>query len=333
MEERLIIKYLSGYATLEEEAQLFDWVEFSETNKKEFTHIKNVWAIAGMAYNEANADEQKSKYKSLINRIKEKESGKRGQKTIPLLLYLKTKRFWSTAATLFFTAGIGSLLTLFLGNNQKGVPQLSVTNGKQTKVELADGSLIWLNSGSSLQYPSDFKGNIREVTLNGEAYFDIAHNEKKPFIVHVSDLNVKVLGTSFNLSSYVDDDEVQLTLEKGSVSIVQPSTNDEIARLVPGNMAIYSKKNQTIKLKNVDTNLYSSWRNGQFKFKGMSFEEIAKRLGRQYKVQFVFKNENLKNTTYNGSFYNYEPLEAVLKVMKTNSPFAYTMERDTVYIK
>ncbi len=333
MEEGLIIKYLSGQATLEEVALLTDWVESSEEGKDEFARIKNAWVIAGMANDEFSTHESRQAYKVLIDKIKEKESYEGEQKTFSLLSYLKKKKFWATAAALLFTASISSLLTLFFGHNQKEISQLSVSNGKQTRIELADGSLIWLNSGSVLQYPSDFKGNTREVFLTGEAYFEVTHNEKKPFIVHTSDLNVKVLGTSFNLSSYSDDDEMQLTLVKGSVSLIEPSNNDEIVKLQPGNLAVYSKREKTVRLKNVDTNLYSSWRNGQFKFKGMSFGEIAKRLGRQYKVQFIFMNESLKNTTYNGSFYNYEPLEAVLKVMKTNSPFIYKMEKDTVYIK
>jgi ferric-dicitrate binding protein FerR (iron transport regulator) len=330
IDKDLIIKFLTKEISSEEETLLLSWVEASDENKTEFADIKNAWALAEMSEDRENLL-LKNQYKTLLNKIQQIKAQK-GKYSFAWSIKDNTW-FWKIAAALIVTAGISSLLGYFAGNRSNSEQLLNVVNGKQTCLQLADGTKIWLNSGSSLQYPASFKGKTREVTLSGEGYFEVAHNENKPFIVNTSSLKVKVIGTSFNLSAYDDDKDAKITLEKGAVSIVSLNGNNEMGRLRPGQMAVYSKSEQQLKLMSVETNLYSSWKNGQFKFKRMSFEELAKKLGRKYNVNFIFLNKELKQTTYNGSFYNYEPLESVLKVMQTNSPFVYNIQKDTVYVK
>lgn len=328
MNQEFIIRYLTKNLTPEEVAQLVSWVEASDANRNEFAGIKNAWAVSSMS-GTGNIAERNRKYSLLSEKILHSNTA-----AIPPPRLHKTKRFRQIAATLILTAGISSLAGYYLAKSKENIPsQLNVANGKQTCLTLSDGTRIWLNSGSSIQYPSAFRGKSRNVTLQGEAYFEVAHNKSMPFIVHTSDVNIKVLGTSFNLSSYADDDVTRLTLEKGSVSIIRTTDGKELARVIPGQMATYSKPNQALKMEVVDTRLFSSWKEGQFKFRKMSFEEIAKKLGRQYNVRFVFINKNMKTITYNGSFYNYEPFESVLKLMQRNSSFNYVIKRDTIYIK
>lgn len=329
MDKDFIIQYLAGGLTSIEEAQILDWVLSSEENKEEFAQIKNAWALSSFS----QLDDSKHvdiQYDNLLNKIK-------GSQSIPITIqppFYRRLNIGLLAASFILTVALSSLLGYYFAvNHLETNTMLSVSNGKQTSIVLADGTTVWLNSASTLQYPTSFKGETREVTLQGEAYFDVTHIDDKPFIVHTTDVNVKVYGTSFNLSNYSDDEEAKLILEKGSVSIVKPLDGKELVRLVPGEMATFSKKDQQVNLTKVETSLYSSWHQGQFKFKKMSFEDIAKKLGRQYNVTFIFKNKNLQTTTYNGSFYKYEPLESVLKLMQKNSPFVYSMQRDTVFIK
>jgi ferric-dicitrate binding protein FerR (iron transport regulator) len=122
-------------------------------------------------------------------------------------------------------------------------------------------------------------------------------------------------------------------LVKGSVSLCKTDCNKELVRLKPGELAICQKSSMNIDVDTVDTDLYTSWRHGQFKFKELSFEEISKRLSRNFNIQFVFLNKNLQKIRYNGSFYNYESLDQILHIMKTNSPFLFKIKKDTVIIK
>lgn len=239
------------------------------------------------------------------------------------------------AALIITTVCVTTVLTYLIWNKKIPVSynQLEVPCGQQAKLTLADGTKIWLNSKSRLIYPDHFSGNTREVLLDGEGYFEVTHNTQKPFIVKTSTLKVKVLGTSFNVSSYINDNEMRLTLVHGSVSVLDPTTNIEIKKLKPSEMAVYSKNDNLIYVKTVETDLFSSWRNGQMKFRKMSFEDISKRLSRNFNITIVIRGNELKNTIFTGSFYNYEPLDGILTVLRTNKHFDYKIQKDTVIIK
>ena len=154
-----------------------------------------------------------------------------------------------------------------------------------------------------------------------------------PFIVNTSHLRVKVLGTSFNVTSYSDDKELKFTLVKGSISLSSKDDTTELARMKPKEMAIYSKAKSSISTIQVEPEMYTAWREGQFKFKKLSFEDISKRLSRNYNVEFRFQSESMKKTTFTGSFYNYESLEQVLNIMKASTHYEYSVNKNIVIIK
>jgi len=156
---------------------------------------------------------------------------------------------------------------------------LSTPKGGQYRVTLSDGTRVWLNAASSLSYPTVFNGKDRSVTLNGEAYFEVAHNASQPFIVHTPDQEVKVLGTDFNINCYKDENRTVTTLVTGSVSRVDGRQGAAL-QLHPGEQAVLDKANfdRTV----VDVSLYTAWKDGDFRFRATPLAEVLRQLERWY---------------------------------------------------
>lgn len=330
----IIIKYFQNTATEEEKAVLLEWVEDSEENKELFASLKNTWVISSLANTDQNQETIHNKFNDLLEKIEENSEEEEER-----LFGASKRRYLSVimryAAVIIATACVTTIVSYFILNQPQPVQynRLEVPCGQQAKLTLSDGTKIWLNSKSKLIYPDHFSGNLREVLLDGEGYFEVTHNEKNPFIVRTSTLKVKVLGTSFNVASYNNDNDMNLTLEKGSVSMLDPTSNEEVVRVKPNEMVTFSKIDHHLTVKKVETDLYSSWRNGQFKFRKLSFEEISKRLSRNYNVTIIIHNKFLKTAKFSGVFFNYEPLDLILKVLQINTAFRYEIEKDTVTIK
>jgi ferric-dicitrate binding protein FerR (iron transport regulator) len=158
---------------------------------------------------------------------------------------------------------------------------IETPRGGEYHVILPDGTLVWLNSASSLKFPTRFSGMTREVTLVGEAYFEVFHNNKQPFHVHVKDTKVGVLGTHFNVSAYEDDNGVTTTLLEGSVSV---SKNKKEFVLKPGQQSVTADNTDRIIVKGADIEQVMAWRNGYFRFNDEEIGSILKKVSRWYDV-------------------------------------------------
>lgn len=177
-----------------------------------------------------------------------------------------------------------------------------VPYGKRSQVTLADNSTIWLNSGSKLVYPVRFAKDKREVYLEGEALFEVAHNSGQPFYVVTKGLEVKVLGTVFDLSAYAEDSAINTVLERGLVEVIYNKGifGSSHTRLIPGKMASYNLNNKEIFLHDVNTKDFTSWKDGYLSLEKQSLESIARRLSRYYNVSIEFENEELAKDTFSG---------------------------------
>lgn len=164
---------------------------------------------------------------------------------------------------------------------------LSTSRGTTFKVELSDGTMVWLNANSSLSYSSHFEGRERRVSLVGEAYFQVAKNDKMPFIVETNSLTTRVLGTEFNIRTG-SREASHVTLLKGSVDVVSKNSKQSL-RLKPGEDAAIDS-NGTIRMQNIDTDVYSYWKEGYFYYDNTTAEDILKSLGEWYNVNIVFRN-------------------------------------------
>jgi transmembrane sensor len=175
----------------------------------------------------------------------------------------------------------------------KEIQYNTLTNPKGSKVislMLADGSRVWLNTASSLRYPTAFAGKERKVEITGEAYLEIAHNPNMPFIVSKGSTNIKVLGTHFNVNAYDDESSLIVTLLEGSVSVMAAGSGQSKV-IKPGDQALVNK-NGNIELENsVDLDGVMAWKNGFFSFKGADIKSVMRQVSRWYDVQVVFEKD------------------------------------------
>lgn len=175
--------------------------------------------------------------------------------------------------------------------------------GKRSRITLSDNTKVWLNSGSKLIYPARFHGEIREVFLDGEAMFEVSHDEKHPFQVLTRNMDVRVLGTVFNLCAYSDENTVSTVLESGSVEL---RYNNNVLlgvkkeKMVPGMLAVYNPAEQSIAQTKVNTRDYTSWKDGFVVLEKNSLGSIAKRLSRYYNVSIEFEDPKLAEETFSG---------------------------------
>ncbi len=190
-------------------------------------------------------------------------------------------------------------------NDKLEYNELKVPNGKRFELNLSDGTKIYLNSGTSIKYPIKFLSGLdRQVFIKGEAFFDVSKNLKNPFIVNAQELNVRVLGTHFNVSAYPEDNATDVVLVEGSVGMYSDNkdlSNDDLVILKPGSMGIFSKSNHQTEIKQVKTSVYTSWVEGVVVFRKVSFENIMTKLERYYNVTIIINNEKLANENFNAS--------------------------------
>ena len=213
--------------------------------------------------------------------------------------------------------------------------KLTVPYGKRFDVVLSDGTHIFLNAGTSLTYPIKFiKGKERQVFLKGEAFFDVAKDTDHPFLVQVEDLNVRVLGTRFNISSYPEDILVNTTLVEGSVSIYakeDPYDASTSSLLEPGYKAEWNKKDKNISIEETDVALHTAWVRGKVVFRHLPFKSIVKKLERHYDVAITNHNKVLDDEFFTASF-DVETIEQVFEVFKMNYGIDYKIINNEVII-
>ena len=207
---------------------------------------------------------------------------------------------------------------------------LQVPRGGEYKIVLDDGTEIWLNSASELKYPAHFVGNERRVCLVGEAYFQVARNEAAPFIVETRDMDVKVLGTSFNVSAYEDDENSHATLVEGRVE-VDDKVNGEKVTLTPGEQALLQGKEMVVR--EVNTKLYSMWRLDRFTFASEDMEGVIRKLSRWYNVNFFFSNSSMKQKRFTGSLPKYSDISQVLKMIEMTTDIKFQVKGNTIIIQ
>jgi ferric-dicitrate binding protein FerR (iron transport regulator) len=231
--------------------------------------------------------------------------------------------------------------------------------GSRSKLVLPDGTQVWLNANSRITYHSDFNEAMREVNLEGEAFFDVTHNAARPFIVHTTGIDIKVLGTAFNVKSYASDETIEATLLRGSIEVVKqndPSAPKVILR--PNEKLVFNRKDledsaDSKAHKVVATRLVhqpgifvttlpanmpdsvikeTSWRYNKLDFNGDSFEELAAKMERWYDVTITINNEKLKRYRLRGSF-QHETLAQALDALNVIVSFKYAIDGSEVVIK
>lgn len=211
---------------------------------------------------------------------------------------------------------------------------LTIPYGKRFELKLSDGTQVHLNAGTSLKYPVKFLKGQRKVFLNGEAFFDVSKDSLHPFVVKSDGLDVRVLGTHFNVSSYPEDNRTDVVLVEGSVGMNEQTETfhqQSSTILEPGFMGTFYRQNGKISREPVVTDIYTSWMEGELVFRNLTFENILRRLERHFNVSISNKNANLAKEIFNASYGNIT-LKKVLEDLKLTHGIDYSIDQDKVII-
>ncbi|MEO9513509.1 MAG: FecR domain-containing protein [Flavobacteriaceae bacterium] len=214
---------------------------------------------------------------------------------------------------------------------------LMVPYGKRSKIQLSDGSLVWLNSGSRMVYPAVFNGDKREVYIEGEAIFEVTHKKSQPFVVISQDQEIEVLGTVFGVTNYLDEQSINTVLKSGSVQISYHNNSTSSAqtdkmKISPGTKASYNKKTKSIVSEKVNVDTYFSWREGFLVFKNHNLEFIMKRISRYYNVEIKIGEEALTSETFSGYLDLNEDIEKVIESIKQSTNMDYELTENEIII-
>lgn len=201
-----------------------------------------------------------------------------------------------------------------VGTDDIELATLTTPRGGEFRVVLEDGTEVWLNAASRLSYPEVFDGKERRVQIEGEAYFKVAKNEEKPFIVSSGGQEVRVYGTEFNVHAYSDEANIYTTLVEGSISLRPANGNQSELMLTPGKQAIYDKAEESARVVNVDTEVVTSWRSGVIVFEDQTLEQIMRTLSRWYDFDYEFLDRRTAETVFMGSIPKYGTFDEVCDI-------------------
>lgn len=310
--ERKIRDYFNGRLTAEEEADLVAWLKLDEENKAYFLNYKKNIDPQEIDHPLLQSSFIELKNKLLINN--EFSSAITNKvKTIQLTLS-------RIAAILLIALITGFSAAYFLVERKVAQPDMVwfktyVPRGEKSQLILPDGSKVWVNSESTISYPSNFMEGQREIKLSGEAYFEVAKYENKPFLVMTQGYNIKVLGTKFNVMAYPDFNRIETSLIEGKIEIQKGEQNIPVT---PGEIFTCSNDKYSIKEAKVDQT--AKWKDNIFDFDQITFKELIARMERWYDVNIKIKSPELNGILYSGVFKNEETIGQVLNTIQLTLP-------------
>lgn len=322
MDFEKLSKHFSGEMDLKEKEEFFSTLLDDENNLDEFARLKNIWAITKLHSEKSDKRTAKRAWSVFMNHTLKRNAG----------IY---KYNWRLAIMLLLLMGVVGSASFFLGKqDRKEIPEmysvLSVPTGQSVQVMLPDSSEVWLNSCSKLLYSNNFGLDLREVILTGEGYFKVHADAQHPFVVKTPMMDIIATGTQFNVSAYDNDNWTSTTLLEGIVTLYSEQNNVD-QQLKIGQRAVFNRELNKMELEITDSDFDISWTKGEFKFRDMKMEDIARRLERNYHVNFVFNDDSMKKRRFTGSFYNNQSIENILKVLSSQQ-LHYLLRQDTVYV-
>lgn len=354
----LIARVLNGEASALEQEELHKHLQQDELLQQQYDLLSRVWKEK----HDNIKDEDNINASVTISRI----ISRAASETEDIEMPARRKRRWNRRKSLI-AAGVSIIIIvaaagMFSRSNPTSAPEeqepepIVTQKGSRSRTLLADGTTVWLNAGSKLTYESDFNGATREVRLEGEAFFDVVKQPQRPFIVHASGIDIKVLGTTFNVKSYPDDKNVETILYKGSVQVLrQQDSAGKAIQLKPNQKLVLPKNaaNEPLKLSNeklsspkavpgisltyIDTTkeesqrIETAWVYSRLEFEGESFEEVAKKMERWYNVSISFTDDKAKQLKVVGKFEN-ENVEQAFAALKEGFPINYKINKNEILV-
>lgn len=309
----LIIKYLQGQLDAQGINEFYAWVNGDAENKKLFFEAKAIYDACAAPH---STTDMEAGWKRLLQKRERQD--------------VRKKNFWyqlgNYAAVSIIAVCLTSLFFLFDKHDEQFVTRYIGGDGLDADVvELPDGTLVSLGSKTSFHYGSDYGKKRRVVYLEGEAYFEVAKQKNKPFIVKTKEQAIEALGTKFNVMAYPTDSLLTTTLLEGFVRL----TTDNLPQhtiLKPNQQFIYNRNSRKSILHNVDAQQYISWTTGYYYFPEQSLEAILYRLSHVYGVQFTVTSEALNKRTFTGTFYRGQSIKDIMEIVNLSIPIKYKID-------
>lgn len=331
MSKGLIIKFLTGNCSEAEKQQMEQWLAFSAQNKKEFERMQQIYSKAGIHIEQKEFDTEKA----LLNvqhriLLAEKFTSKQSRKKRSFAYYTRI----AAAVTIFMLAGFASIF-IFRSTPKIEVIASSTEHGQKQTVELPDGTKVYLNSESVLSYSNQFGKDNREVSFNGEAFFEVAHNADKPFIVKTKHIGVQVLGTTFNFRAFEEKGDYQLDLKTGKVLFysIHAESGEKMEQIIlnPGEKATYlTSLNSILKQKSINAN-YMGWHTGILEFANCPLDEVVDAIETSYNVDIEL-DPVLASNKLTARFQN-QKLESIFETLQTIFNCKIEKEGETIRIR
>jgi len=312
--DELLARYLTGEAGTNEKKQVENWKNNSDVNHREFSESRIIIEKTALYYKTRPFDSQAA-WENVRSKIKQQRpfTEVQSKKQIrigftPLLKY---------AAILIFVAVAGTMgYYLAFRNNPSSLMKIQATHQVLGEQILPDGTRVALNSNSAIYFPQNFTGNTREVTIEGEAFFEVMPDTKKPFIITAGKARIKVLGTSFNINAYPDKELVEVVVKTGSVqvSVHSGNTSDQVVILKPGEKGTLFNNDHLVKSVNPDPN-FVSWKTRFLVFRETPLLEVIKSLEKIYPVEIQTSQASIDSLKLTAQFDD-QPIDYVLEVIR-----------------
>lgn len=315
MDKDLLYRFFEGRASVEEMRLVKEWSEASEENSKLLRRERKLFnAII------------------LSGRLEPSD----GQTTLRKKRNHFVREFLKIASVVAITVGITAAL-FSIGEDKEdmnvAMQTITVPAGQRVNLDLPDGSNVWLNAGTTMKYPVSFMKGKGEVILNGEAYFEVAHNEKSPFVVRTHAMDIEVLGTKFNVEAYSKKAVFEASLMQGKIRVKSPHNEKTAVVLLP-NYKTTLKDGRLVVSKIDDYNVYR-WKEGLYCFKSKRFTQIMEDLERYYDLKIQVDKKSIESVALTGKFRISDGLDYALRVLQKDVSFTYRRDKDNdvIYIK
>jgi len=318
--DSLIVTYLSGKATDAEKLDLERWIMESPENARYFQKEKNIWQTLHPAFHPEDIDIDNAE-KKILKYIH------RSHSVQTVLLY------WQRIAALLIIPLI--LLSVYLYMDGKAYydkdieyQELTTPHGMRSQVNLPDGSKVWLNGGSTLKYPVNFKGGKRNVELSGEGYFEVESDQQNPFIVTTEQITLTATGTIFNVDAYAHDTLTSVTMVEGKVNVAfNTSTSGKAIAMKPGERASFNRLTTLCDIIPTDPYKWYAWKDGIMIFRDDPLSYVFKRLALTFNIEIEVKDKELESSPYRATF-EVESLDEILNLLEMSAPLHFVHKKE-----
>lgn len=321
LNEDIIIRYLENRCSEEDFVLINEWMKESDENAGELFRMEEIYQLGKFPFEEENLVVRAERR---LGRRLEQENQKKQE-------VFKLRSVLRYAAAIVGVMVLAAGLAYWFRNKAEELVVASAAHGQVREMLLPDGTKVWLNQSSVLKYPRAFEGKERHVYLDGEAYFEVARNHEKPFMVKSPAMDVRVLGTSFNIKCRLDNSFAETTLIEGEVEVKDKSDKGRIT-LLPGQKAVLNRVTGRMQVKQVDPKMEIVWHNDLIPFEKSSIFQIAAALERFYGVKIILSPDVDSTNTYSGVLKKKDNIESVLQSLDNSIPISYKIVGDNIFI-